>query len=120
MRPGPDGASAIELAYGDVRAAFRFFLERYSRGRPFILAGHSQGSVLAARLLEQEIAGSGLSERLVAAYLIGGPINDAPGPGVPACAAPEQTGCLVAWNARGPRFARQRVRLLRRGPCASA
>ena len=105
VRPGPDGAAAIELAYGDVREAFRFFLERYSRGRPFILAGHSQGSVLAARLLQEEIADSGLKERLVAAYLIGGPINAALSPGVPACDAPEETGCLVAWNARGPRFA---------------
>ena len=88
-----------------MRAAFRFFLERHSRGRPFILAGHSQGSVLAARLLEQEIAGTALRERLVAAYLIGAPITAARSLGVPVCAAPEATGCLVAWNARGPRFA---------------
>lgn len=40
----------------------------------------------------------------MAAYLIGGPIHAVPWPGVPACTAPEQTGCLVAWNARGPRF----------------
>lgn len=105
VRPGPDGDAAIALAYGDVRDAFRYFLAHHSRGRPFILASHSQGSVLAARLLEQEIAGSDLRERLVAAYLIGGPIDAEPGPAVPACAAPDDTGCLVAWNARGPRFA---------------
>ncbi len=103
VRPGPDADAAIEVAYGDVRAAFRFFLERYSRGRPFILAGHSQGSVLAARLLAEEIGDSALEGRLVAAYLIGAPIAAAPG--VPACAAPEETGCVVSWNARGPRFA---------------
>ena len=105
VRATPDGAAAIDLAYADVRAAFRFFLAQHSRGRPFILAGHSQGSVLAARLLEQEIAGTVLRERLVAAYLIGAPITAARAPGVPACAAAEATGCLVAWNARGPRFA---------------
>jgi hypothetical protein len=105
VQPGSDSDSAIDLAYRDVVEAFRFFLEEHSRGRPFILAGHSQGSVLGARLLQQEIADSGLTERLVAAYLIGGPINEGPWPGVPACAAPEETGCLVAWNARGPRFA---------------
>lgn len=103
VRPGADGASAIDVAYGDVRAAFRFFLERSSRGRPFLLASHSQGSVLAARLLEQEIAGTELTSRLVAAYLIGGPVHAAPSP-VPACDRPDATGCLVAWNARGPRF----------------
>lgn len=104
LRASADGAAAIDLAYADVRAAFRFFLAQHSRGRPFILAGHSQGSVLAARLLEQEIAGTALRERLVAAYLIGAPITAARAPGVPVCAAPEATGCLVAWNARGPRF----------------
>lgn len=46
VQPGPDGASAIDLAYGDVLEAFRFFLEQHSRRRPFILAGHSQGSAL--------------------------------------------------------------------------
>jgi hypothetical protein len=105
VRPGADAAAAIELAYGDVRAAFRFFLERYSRGRPFVLAAHSQGSVLAARLLREEIAGSERTDRLVVAYLIGGPIERGPSLGVPACATPDETGCLVAWNARGPRFA---------------
>jgi hypothetical protein len=105
VRPGPDAAAAIDLAYGDVRAAFRFFLAQHGRGRPFILAGHSQGSVLAARLLEQEIAGTALRDRLVAAYLIGAPITRARSLGVPACATPDATGCLVTWNARGPRFA---------------
>jgi hypothetical protein len=101
LRESADSAAAIELAYQDVRAAFLFFVAQHGRGRPFILAGHSQGSVLAARLLEGEIAGSALRERLVAAYLIGAPV--APG-AVPACAAPDDTGCIVTWNARGPRF----------------
>ena len=104
IRPGPDGAAAIDLAYGDVLAAFRFFLEHYNRGRPFILASHSQGSVLAARLLQREISDTGLMQRLVAAYVIGGPIDSEPSPSVPACAAPEKTGCIVGWNARGPHF----------------
>jgi hypothetical protein len=104
VRRGPDGEAAIELAYGDVRRAFGFFLEHSSRGRPFLLAGHSQGSVLAARLLEREIAGTPLAERLVAAYLIGGAVNLDETAGVPPCDAPDATGCLVAWNARGLRF----------------
>jgi hypothetical protein len=104
MRSGPDEDKAIDLAYDDVRTALRFFLEKHSRGRPFILAGHSQGSALAGRLLQEEIAGSPLEERLVAAYLIGGPINTVPSPAVRPCAGPNETGCLVAWNARGPRF----------------
>ncbi|MEN8160772.1 MAG: DUF3089 domain-containing protein [Myxococcota bacterium] len=102
LRPGPDADAAIALAYQDVRAAFRHFLAHDSRGRPFVLAGHSQGALLGARLLREEIVAAGLGERLVAAYLIGAPL--APEPGVPLCAAEDQTRCLVTWNARGPRF----------------
>jgi hypothetical protein len=104
VRPSADGDAAIDLAYGDVLAAFRFFQAKYGHERPFILASHSQGSFLAARLLREEISRSGLKELLVVAYLIGGPINAAPLPGVAVCDSPDQTGCLVAWNARGPRF----------------
>jgi hypothetical protein len=102
LRSGPDASAAIELAYEDVRAAFAHFLASDSRGRPFILAGHSQGSILGARLLREEVLAAGLIDRLVAAYLIGAPLG--PTPGLPLCAAEDQTGCLVTWNARGPRF----------------
>lgn len=101
LRPGPDGEAAIDLAYADVLAAFRHFLEYDAKGRPFVLASHSQGSVLAGRLLAREIAGTALAERLVAAYLIGAPLEPS---AVPVCDAPDATGCVVSWNARGPRF----------------
>jgi hypothetical protein len=103
LRSGPEAAAAIEIAYGDVRDAFRYFLAHQSQGRPFVLAAHSQGSVLASRLLAEEIVGAGLSDRLVAAYLIGGPVTLS-WPSLPPCADARATGCIVAWNARGPRF----------------
>jgi hypothetical protein len=103
-RPSPDGEAALDVAYSDLREVFRYFLEWKGRGRPFVLAGHSQGSALASRLLREEIADTELRSRLVAAYLIGGPVNDPPSPAVPACDAPDQTSCAVGWNARGPRY----------------
>jgi hypothetical protein len=102
VQPSADAEAAIALAYADVRAAFRHFVAS-GRGRPFVLAAHSQGAVLAARLLAEEIAPTPLRARLVAAYLIGAPIP-ARAPVLPACAAPDATGCVVSWNARGPRF----------------
>ena len=103
--PSPDGDRAREIAYTDVAAAFAAFLERRGAGRPFILASHSQGSVLAARLLRDEIWGKQPGEHLVAAYLIGGPITRKTiGEDIPVCASEEQWGCVVAWNARGPRY----------------
>ncbi|MFH1808332.1 MAG: DUF3089 domain-containing protein [Pseudomonadota bacterium] len=105
VEPSPDGARAQDIAYSDVAAAFEFFLEHHSRGRPFILASHSQGTVLSARLLRERIWGQEAGSRLVAAYLIGGPITRLVlGPEIPLCASAEQTGCVIAYNARGPRY----------------
>lgn len=101
-QPSADGDRAADLAYQDVAAAFAHYL-RTSGERPFIIAGHSQGSIHGLRLLREVIAPGELRQRLVAAYLIGGPILlDAID--LPVCAAPEQTGCVVGWNARAPGF----------------
>lgn len=103
--PSPDGDRAINLAYTDVAAAFAAFLARRGEGRPFVLASHSQGTVLAARLLREKIWGKRPGEHLVAAYLLGGPITQKTiGEDIPVCASEEQWGCVVAWNARGPRY----------------
>jgi pimeloyl-ACP methyl ester carboxylesterase len=100
--PSDDGSLALDVAYQDVAAAFRVFVAEHNKGRPFILASHSQGTFLATRLLREEIAGKALQERLVAAYLIGGPIHLKDIGGVPVCSSAQETGCVVAWNARGP------------------
>lgn len=103
--PSPDGARALEVAYADVLAAFERFLSVYNRERPFVLAAHSQGTALAARLLRERIADSSAQERLVAAYLVGGPLGEKDLAGkFPLCAAPDEVGCVVAFNARGPDF----------------
>jgi len=107
-RPTEDGRRALDVAYADVREAFRHFLARRDAARPFLLASHSQGSVLGFRLLREEISSTELRERLVAAWLIGGPITEEAVarelPDVPPCASPEQTGCIIGWNARGPAY----------------
>jgi hypothetical protein len=103
--PSADGARALRLAGDDVVAAFRFYLEHYNRGRPFVLAGHSQGSIVATRILEEPAFADAIRERLVAAYLIGSPLSEtAPAGLLPICAAPTQTGCVVAFNARSSAY----------------
>lgn len=90
---------ALDLAYADVEKAFDYFLDHDSRGRPFILASHSQGSRHLALLLRDRFSSSALVERLVAAYPIGYPITKAELPtGVPVCQSATQTGCVVTWN----------------------
>jgi pimeloyl-ACP methyl ester carboxylesterase len=93
---------ALQLAYGDVARAFDYYLEHENHGRPFIIAGHSQGAWLIAELLEKRIDGTPLQKQLVAAYLVG--INVAEGEfglrykHVPVCETPAQIGCAVQWN----------------------
>lgn len=99
---------ATALAYSDVARAFRHFITHESRGRPFIIASHSQGSGHAVELLQREIAGTPLQRRLVAAYLIGGYVPRAFADiGIPICDGPRQTGCVLSYNAsKGSRTAR--------------
>jgi len=94
----------MDLAYGDVDRAFTYFLEHYSKSRPFIIASHSQGTFHAFRLLRERIDGTPLAQRLVAAYLLGGDIRDsevAALKSVHACNGATDTHCLIHWATWG-------------------
>ncbi len=103
-----DGDAAIDLAYSDIDRAFTAFLARRTPGRPFLLAAHSQGAALLARLLVRRVSGTPLRDQLVAAWIIGSGLTherlarDAPD--IPACAGSRDVGCVVAWNARSPDY----------------
>lgn len=64
----------MPLAYGDVRKAFDYYLEHYNNGRPFILAGFSQGAMAVVDLLKA--MDDSTYSRLVAAYVIGYKVTD--------------------------------------------
>jgi hypothetical protein len=96
-----EGRQAIDAAYADVREAFRYFLSSVDPDTPIVLAGHSQGALHLKRLLAEEVKGTPLAKRLVAAYVIGWPVStlhDLPVMGIPACAAPDQTACVISWS----------------------
>ena len=100
LTDAPEATRALDLAYGDVLQAFDHFAATIPEDRPVVLAGHSQGSFLLRRLLRDRVAGKPLARRIVAAYLIGWPISpehDLPAMGLPACAVPDQAGCVVSW-----------------------
>ncbi|MBX3493928.1 MAG: DUF3089 domain-containing protein [Parvibaculum sp.] len=96
---GDDEHAALDFAYQDVLAAFRNFIAERNDGRPFILAGHSQGGLHGSRLLQEEIAGTPLAERMIAAYLIGSALPADLGiAGIEPCDGPTATGCTINWN----------------------
>ena len=96
-----DARDARRFAYADVHAAFDYYLRHDNGGRPILLVGVEQGGVLAARLLNDEIARDpSLRARLAGVYLIETVVPaDEYGPTaiVPACTARNQAGCVVAW-----------------------
>lgn len=94
-----DAQKAMDVAYGDVLRAFDTFVKEAPAGQPIIVAGHSQGSLHALRLLKDRR--DVLKGRLVAAYIGGWPVgrgSDLPATGLSACAGAEQTGCVLSWQ----------------------
>ena len=91
------GGQALDLAFSDVKTAFEYFQTHYSKGRPFILAGHSQGAFHGDRLLREVIENTPLVDRMVAAYTIGFGLK--PQQNLPVCSDPSQTNCQISWNA---------------------
>jgi Protein of unknown function (DUF3089) len=95
--------AAFALAFSDVERAFDWYLAHENKGRPFIIAGHSQGAFHMATLLERRIQGTALQRQMVAAYIIG--INLAEGEFGPRfktvkpCTRPADTGCVVQFEA---------------------
>lgn len=96
----PETLKARAVAYGDVREAFRAFVAHVPADAPIVLAGHSQGALHLMHLLQDEVKNTPVAGRIVAAYMIGWPVSpahDLPQTGMPACAAPDQTGCALSW-----------------------
>lgn len=92
-------AKAVDFAYGDVKAAFEYYLAEHNRGRPVILVAHSQGTLHGIRLMRELFDGQPLAGQLVAAYLVGNTIPDTPWfEHIPLCEAAAETGCYLTWN----------------------
>ena len=91
----------LGFAYQDVERAFDYFLEHYNEGRPFVLASHSQGTHHGIRLLRDRIDGTELSKRLVAAYIIGGGLEQEEFQAlkdISVCNSAKQLTCAITWD----------------------
>ena len=93
----------------DLSRALDYYFKYWNNGKPFILAGHSQGSENLLALLQdyfhQDDAHKALLKGLVAAYAIGFSVTDeflAANPDIPFAERHNDTGCIVSWNTEGP------------------
>jgi hypothetical protein len=102
----------FQRAYGDVSDAFEYYLRHYNDGRGIVLVGHSQGSHMLTKLLQDKFADDEeLRKRLVSAVLMGPtgyvqvPEDDLVGgtfTNIPLCTTANETGCVIAFDAAYP------------------
>ena len=90
-----------DFAYGDVKDAFTYYLEQLNHGRPFILAGFSQGAELAIRLMKDCLGEEAVRSRLIACYAIGWTLTQEETekwPQLRAAQGETDTGVIVSFN----------------------
>ena len=103
---GGDIVAAGQIAYGDVAAAWRNYIATRNDGRPFVLVGHSQGSLMLQQLIAREIENNpsvagrmklallpGFSVLVPQGKLVGGTFKR-----TPLCSQPGQSGCVIAYS----------------------
>ena len=96
--------SIFEIAYSDIKEAFQYYLLHWNKGRPIIIAAHSQGSKMANRLLKEffdaptDSAQVLLKNKLVVAYILGWPVPKEYFKSLKICADSLQTGCICSWR----------------------
>ncbi len=89
----------------DVQNAFDYYINNLNEGRPFIIAGHSQGTMALIELIKNEFGNDeNLRNNLVAAYLIGYTVTDEDlAMAKLECAEGEaDTGVVITYNTQSP------------------
>ena len=97
--------SYFRIGADDVHRAFDYYLTFLNRGRPFILAAHSQGSVVMLDLLRSRFHDPNLRKKLVAAYVIGYSVTDKDlknFPWIKPAQGADDTGVVISWNTQAP------------------
>lgn len=105
-KPGSDYQAIINYVSGfDATDALDYYLTHLNQGRPFIIAGHSQGAATVIALLENHLTKhpEALS-RMVAAYPIGFAVTKdwLAKTGLKFAEGATDTGVIVSWNTEGP------------------
>ncbi len=90
----------------DAVAAFDYYIKYFNNGRPFILAGHSQGSNVLINLLTGYLKDHPeVYSRMIAAYVIGYPVTAqiiADNPHLKFAEGPDDTGVIISYNTQAP------------------
>ena len=105
-KPGSDYRAIIDyVSKFDATDALDYYLNNLNQGRPFILAGHSQGASVLIALLENYMRKHPEAlNRMIAAYPIGFAVTKdwLAKTGLKFAEGPTDTGVIVSWNTEGP------------------
>ena len=107
------GATAEEIAKGyeaeplaDVLASIDYYFKNINNGRPFFIAGHSQGSVMVLYALSLYFGRHlDLYKRMIAAYVIGFGVTEKvlrENPHLKMAQGEDDIGVIVSYNTEGP------------------
>ncbi len=90
----------------DVIAAFDYFIKHYNKGRPYIIASHSQGSNIGMYLMSEYMAKNpDVYSRMVASYLIGYDITPtymSQNPHLKFAESATDTKVIISYNTEAP------------------
>jgi len=113
QRDGNIDAALLGMPYDDIVAALDYYFEHYNGGRPFIIAGHSQGSALVKLVLFRYFQEHpDYYQRMVAAYVIGYAVTKdelQTYPYLKFATGESDAGVIVSWNTEGPKNAEVNV-----------
>jgi len=106
-RTGSIEEAVCGMPYGDITSALDYYFEHCNDGRPFVIAGHSQGSAILRLVLKGYFkAHPEYYQRMVAAYAIGYSITKedlAANPHMRFATGESDTGVIISWHAEGPK-----------------
>jgi pimeloyl-ACP methyl ester carboxylesterase len=90
----------------DATAAFDYYIRHFNNGRPFILAGHSQGSDVMMNILADYMEDNpDVYDRMIAAYVIGYSVTQTyldDNPHLIFATGPDDTGVIISYNTEAP------------------
>ncbi len=94
-----------EIAVSDALNAFEYYFNNINGGRPFILAGYSQGAEMCLEILKQFGSREEFSNNLIAAYIIGWRLTEADTEAYPfliPASREDDTGVIVCMECEAP------------------
>jgi len=106
-------AAVAGMPFDDMCAALDYYFEHYNAGRPFIIAGHSQGSCLTKYVLKHYFKEHmDHYERMVAAYVVGYAVTEDDLEAYPYlrfATGESDTGVIISWNTEGKQNLEERA-----------